>query len=60
MCQRDDPSCAEFDQHRLAFAVAMGRERRAFLKGGFVAAGGAPAIAAGGTFHGPVSGRDRN
>src|SRR5690349_20247683 len=45
MCQGDDPTCSEFERHRLDFRTGMAKERRAFLKSGFVASGGAAALA---------------
>ena len=48
MCQGDDPNCAAFAEHRRRFLGDLAPERRAFLKSGFVATGGAAALAAGG------------
>ncbi|WP_411903844.1 acetamidase/formamidase family protein [Methylorubrum thiocyanatum] len=48
MCFGDDPTCAAFAEHRLRYRRDMEPERRAFLKSGFVATGGAAALAAGG------------
>jgi len=48
MCQGDDPNCSDFERHRAALRGELGRERRAFLKSGFVASGGAAAWAASG------------
>ncbi|GJD46874.1 hypothetical protein AFCDBAGC_4759 [Methylobacterium cerastii] len=48
MCQGDDPNCAAFAEHRRRFLGDLAPERRAFLKSGFVATGGAVALAAGG------------
>jgi acetamidase/formamidase len=48
MCQGDDPNCVDFERHRAALRGELGRERRAFLKSGFVASGGAAAWAASG------------
>ncbi|MDO9710909.1 acetamidase/formamidase family protein [Paracraurococcus lichenis] len=45
MCQGDDPTCSEFERHRLDFRTGMAKERRAFLKSGFAASGGAAALA---------------
>jgi len=47
MCQGDDPTCSEFEAHRLQYHKDMFKERRAFLKSSFVAAGGATALTAG-------------
>ena len=48
MCQGDDPNCAHFAEHRARFLDDLAPERRAFLKSGFVASGGAAALMAGG------------
>ena len=48
MCLGDDPNCAHFAEHRQRFLGDLALERRAFLKSGFVATGGAAALAAGG------------
>lgn len=48
MCQGDDPRCAEFEKHRADFHAALAPERRAFLRDGLTAAGGAAALAASG------------
>lgn len=48
MCQGDDPNCSEFEKHRLDFRTGMAKERRAFLKSGFAATGGAAALATSG------------
>ncbi|MCJ2045525.1 acetamidase/formamidase family protein [Methylobacterium sp. J-078] len=48
MCQGDDPNCAHFAAHRRRFLGDLAPERRAFLKSGFVASGGAAALMAGG------------
>jgi acetamidase/formamidase len=48
MCQGDDPSCADFEKHRLDFRTGLAKERRAFLKSGFAASGGAAALATAG------------
>ena len=48
MCRGDDPNCAGFEEHRRRFLGDLAPERRAFLKSGFVATGGAAALAAGG------------
>jgi len=45
MCKGDDPTCAEFEKHQLAFSVSMAHERRAFLKSSFAATAGAAALA---------------
>ena len=47
MCLGDDPNCAEFEQHRARFRSDMAKERRAFLKSGFVASGAAVGLASG-------------
>ena len=55
MCQGDDPSCGHFAEHRRRFLGDLAPERRAFLKSGFVASGGAAALMAGGlTLPGPA------
>jgi len=48
MCKGDDPTCAEFEAHRLQFQNDMSRERRAFLASNFAATGGAASLVAGG------------
>lgn len=48
MCLGDDPNCTHFAEHRQRFLGDLAPERRAFLKSGFVATGGAAALAAGG------------
>ncbi|KQT17742.1 acetamidase [Methylobacterium sp. Leaf399] len=48
MCRGDDPNCAGFEEHRRRFLGDLAPERRAFLKSGFLATGGAAALAAGG------------
>ena len=48
MCQGDDPSCSHFTEHRRRLLGDLEPERRAFLKSGFVASGGAAALMAGG------------
>ena len=45
MCKGDDPTCAEFERHRLSVHADLARERRAFLKSGFAATGAAAAMA---------------
>jgi len=45
MCKGDDPDCTDFKKHRFEFRSAMAKERRAFLKSGFAATGGAAALA---------------
>src|SRR5689334_2484350 len=47
MCQGDDPSCSEFEQHRLRLRSDLARERRSFLKSTFVATGAAAGMASG-------------
>jgi acetamidase/formamidase len=48
MCQGDDPGCSHFTEHRRRLLGDLEPERRAFLKSGFVASGGAAALMAGG------------
>jgi len=48
MCQGDDVTCPEFEAHRAALRDDLNAERRAFLRSGFVATGGAAAALAGG------------
>lgn len=48
MCQGDDPRCNHFTEHRRRLLGELEPERRAFLKSGFVASGGAAALMAGG------------
>src|SRR4051812_45618955 len=52
MCRGDDPTCAAYAEHRRRFRAkvdeTLAPERRAFLKSGFAAPGGAAALAAGG------------
>ncbi|GJD53210.1 hypothetical protein OPKNFCMD_5982 [Methylobacterium crusticola] len=52
MCRGDDPTCASFAEHRRRFRAkvdeTLAPERRAFLRSGFAATGGAAALAAGG------------
>ncbi|MGY2050186.1 acetamidase/formamidase family protein [Methylobacterium sp. JK268] len=48
MCRGDDPNCIHVEAHRRRFRADLAPERRAFLKSGFVATGGAAALAAGG------------
>jgi acetamidase/formamidase len=48
MCQGDDPRCNHFTEHRRRLLDDLEPERRAFLKSGFVASGGAAALMAGG------------
>jgi acetamidase/formamidase len=48
MCKGDDPTCAEFEAHRLQFHEDMSKERRAFLASNFAATGGVASLAAGG------------
>jgi acetamidase/formamidase len=48
MCQGDDPSCADFEKHRLDFRADLAKERRAFLRSGFAATGAAAALSTAG------------
>jgi hypothetical protein len=45
MCKGDDPTCVEFEKHRLDFRHGMAKERRAFLKSTVAATGGVAALA---------------
>lgn len=47
MCAGDDRSCPEFEKHHQALKEALRGERRAFLKSGFLATGGAAALISG-------------
>lgn len=58
MCRGDDPNCAGFAEHRRRFLGDLAPERRAFLKSGFVATGGAAALVSGGlALAGPAAAR---
>ena len=45
MCRGDDPNRRDFERHRLDVRTGLVKERRAFLKPGFAASGGAAALA---------------
>ncbi len=48
MCQGDDKTCPEYEEHRQNFMANLELERRSFMKTAFAAAGGAAALSAGG------------